>query len=210
MQKNTWTVCAKVPQQAPDVRADDEMMRKRTSKGFPEDEAALFRDAVRDATPLESSARVGSKTESPPPVPVQSLLDGHDALVESLAGALSWDRSIETGEEPSYLRTGLARDVLRKLRRGHWVAQDMVDLHGLNRLEARSLLAEFLGGCLKRGLRCVRVVHGKGLRSPGREPVLKGKAQQWLVQRDEVLAFCEAPKSQGGSGALLVLLKARN
>src|SRR2546428_12688497 len=121
-------------------------MRKRTSNGLPEDEAALFRDAVRDATPLESSARVGSKTESPPPVPIQSLLDGHDALVESLAGALSSDQSMETGEEPSYLRTGLARDVLHKLRRGHWVVQDMVDLHGLNRQEARSLLAEFLGG----------------------------------------------------------------
>ncbi len=183
-------------------------MRKSKSNGFPEDEARLFRDAVRDVTPLESSARVGPKTESPPPVPVQSLLDGHDALAESLAGALSWDQSIETGAEPSYLRTGLARDVLRKLKRGHWVVQDIVDLHGLNRQEARSLLAEFLGGCLKRGLRCVRVVHGKGLRSPRREPVLKGKVQQWLVQRDEVLAFCETPKNLGGSGALLVLLKA--
>ena len=183
-------------------------MRKRTSNGLPEDEAALFRAAVRDATPLESSARVGSMTESPPPVPIQSLLDGHDALVESLAGALSWDQSMESGEESSFLRSGLARDVLRKLRRGHWVVQDVVDLHGLNRQQARSLLAEFLGGCLKRGLRCVRVVHGKGLRSPGREPVLKGKTQQWLAQRDDVLAFCEAPKNQGGSGALLVLLKA--
>jgi DNA-nicking Smr family endonuclease len=185
-------------------------MRKRTKNEVPEDETALFRDAVRDATPLDSSARAGSKTEPPPPVPVQSLLDGHDALVESLTGALTWDHSIETGEEPSFLRTGLGGDVLRKLRRGHWVVQDIVDLHGLNRQEARLLLAEFLGGCLKRGLRCVRVVHGKGLRSPGREPVLKGKVQQWLVQRDEVLAFCEAPKNQGGSGALLVLLKARD
>src|SRR5258708_30103501 len=184
-------------------------MRKRTSSGFPDDEAALFRDAVRDATPLESSARVGSKTESPPPVPVQSLLDGHDALLESLAGAPSWDQSIETGEGPSYLGTGLARDVLRKLRRGHWVVQDMVDLHGLNREGARSLLAEFLGGCLRRGLRCVRVVHGKGLRSPKREPVLKGKVRQWLARREEVLAFFQAPRNQGGSGALLVLLKAR-
>ncbi|HKB73620.1 MAG TPA: Smr/MutS family protein [Burkholderiales bacterium] len=183
-------------------------MRKRTNNGLPEDEAALFRDAVRGATPLESSAQVEPRTQAPPPVAVQSLLDGHDALVESLAGALSWDQSMETGEEPSYLRSGLARDVLRKLRRGHWVVQDLVDLHGLNRQEARLLLAEFLGGCLKRGLRCVRVVHGKGLRSPGREPVLKGKVQRWLAQRDEVLAFCEAPKNQGGSGALLVLLKA--
>jgi len=150
-------------------------MRKRTSNGLPEDEAALFRDAVRDATPLESSARVGSKTESPPPVPIQSLLDGHDALVESLAGALSWDQSMETGEEPSYLRTGLARDVLRQAearalgRAGHC---------RFARAEPASspvVAGEFLGGCLKRGLRCVRVVHGKGLRSPGREPVLKGK-----------------------------------
>jgi DNA-nicking Smr family endonuclease len=181
-------------------------VRKRRSKGLPEDEAALFRDAVRDATPLESLARVEPRTQAPPPVPVQSLLDGHDALVESLAG--SWDQSVETGEEPSYLRSGLARDVLRKLRRGHWIVQDIVDLHGLNREEARSSLAEFLGRCLKRGLRCVRVVHGKGLRSPGREPVLKGKVQRWLAQRDEILAFCEAPKNQGGRGALLVLLKA--
>src|SRR3989442_15701104 len=103
-------------------------MRKRTSNGLPEDEAALFRDAVRDATPLESSARVRSKTESPPPVPIQSLLDGHDALVESLAGALSWDHSMEAGEEPSYLRTGLARAVLRRLRRGHRGGQGSVDL----------------------------------------------------------------------------------
>jgi DNA-nicking Smr family endonuclease len=208
MQKNIWTVCAE-SRNKPRLLAE-EMMRKRTSNGFPEDEAALFRDAVRDATPLESSARARSKTESPPPVPVQSLLDGHDALVESLAGALPWDQSIEPGEVPSYLRTGLGRDVLRKLRRGHWVVQEIVDLHGLNRQEARSLLAEFLGGCLKRGLRCVRVIHGKGLRSPGREPVLKGKVQQWLVQRDGVLAFCEAPKNQGGSGALLVLLKGQD
>jgi len=86
--------------------------------------------------------------------------------------------------------------------------QDVVDLHGLNRPQARLLLSEFLGVCVKRGLRCVRVVHGKGLRSPRREPVLKGKVQQWLLKRDEVLAFCEAPRNQGGSGALLVLLKA--
>src|SRR3989441_7962694 len=173
-------------------------MRKRTSNGLPEDEAALFRDAVRDATPLESSARVGSKTESPPPVPIQSLLDGHDALVESLAGALSWDQSMESGEESSFLRSGLARDVLRKLRRGHWVVQDVVDLHGLNRQQARSLLAEFLGGGLKRGVRCGRVGHGKGLCSPRREAGLEGKTQRWVGQRRDIPPLCRAPEKQGG------------
>ncbi|HLQ02838.1 MAG TPA: Smr/MutS family protein [Burkholderiales bacterium] len=183
-------------------------MRKRANDGSREDDATLFRDAVRDATPLEPSERLWRKGKSVPPVPVQSLLDVHDALAESLTGPISLDQSIETGEELFYLRDGLGRNVLHKLRRGHWVVQDAVDLHGSNRDEARSLLAEFLGGCLKRGLRCVRVIHGKGLRSPKREPVLKGKVRQWLAQRDEVLAFCQAPTNQGGSGALLVLLRA--
>jgi DNA-nicking Smr family endonuclease len=178
-------------------------MRKRPPSDSPEDEAALFREAVRDTTPIEPAARIWRRGKSPPPVPVQSLLDGHDAIAESLDG----EQPTETGEEPSYLRAGLAHDVLRKLRRGHWVVQEVVDLHGLNRPEARLLLAEFLGACVKRGLRCIRVVHGKGLRSPRREPVLKGKVQQWLLKREEVLAFCEAPNNQGGSGALLVLLK---
>lgn len=183
-------------------------MRKRPTRDIPEEEAALFREAVRDATPIRQAPRAIRGTKTPPPVPIQSLLDGHDAVAESLDGPLTWEQSLQTGEEPSFLRTGLGPDVLRKLRRGHWVVQDVVDLHGLNRQEARLLLAEFLVASLKRGLRCVRLVHGKGLRSPGKEPVLKGKVQIWLAKRDEVLAYCEAPRNQGGSGALLVLLKA--
>jgi DNA-nicking Smr family endonuclease len=182
-------------------------MRKQPSKGLAEEEIALFRDAVRDTTPIRPPARVRPEGKSPPPVPVQALLDGHEAVAESLEGPVSEEQSIETGLEPSYLRNGLGRDVLRKLRRGHWVVQDVLDLHGFNREEARMSLAEFLGRCLKRGLRCVRVVHGKGLRSPGKEPILKGKVQLWLSRREEVLAYCEAPANQGGSGALLVLLR---
>jgi DNA-nicking Smr family endonuclease len=183
-------------------------MRKRPAREITEDEVALFREAVRDTTPLRPSPRVARGGRTLPPLPVQSLLDGHDAIAESLGGSLPWEQSVETGEESCYLRAGLGSDVLRKLRRGHWVVQDLVDLHGLNRQEARVLLAEFLRTCLRRGLRCVRVIHGKGLRSPGKEPVLKGKVRVWLLKRDEVLAFCEAPENQGGSGALLVLLKA--
>jgi DNA-nicking Smr family endonuclease len=181
-------------------------VRKRP-RDISEDEVALFREAVRGATPIRSAPRVLQRGKPPLPVPVQSLLDGHEAIAESLEGPLSQEQSIETGQEPSYLRAGLGRDVLRKLRRGHWVVQDALDLHGLNREEARLSLAQFLGACLKRGLRCVRIVHGKGLRSPGKEPVLKGKVQLWLARREEVLAFCEAPANQGGSGALLVLLR---
>jgi len=183
-------------------------VRKHGKTPLPQDEVALFREAVRGATPLRVPARARLQTKSPPPVPVQSLLDAHDALAESVSGPISWEQSMDTGEELTFLRPGLGRDVLKKLRRGHWVVQEELDLHGLNSGQARLLLAEFIGRSSKRGSRCVRVVHGKGLRSPNREPVLKGKVRQWLAQREQVLAYCQAPASQGGSGALLVLLKA--
>ena len=182
-------------------------MRKPPTRGIPEDDTALFREAVRDTIPIRPAARVRHRGRTPPPVPVQSLLDGHETVAESLDGAPSGEHPGETGEEPSYLRSGLGGDVLRKLKRGQWVVQDAIDLHGMNREQARRSLADFLGRCLKRGLRCIRVVHGKGLRSPGKEPVLRGKVQLWLLKRDEVLAYCEAPRNQGGSGALLVLLR---
>ncbi len=183
------------------------ILRKPVKNGLPEDEVALFREAARGATPIKVSARARRQAQLPPPLPVQALLDAHSTLAESVIGPIPWDQSLETGEEIQFLRDGLGRDVLRKMRRGHWVVQDHLDLHGVNRDQARLLLAGFLPSCLKRGLRCVRVVHGKGLRSPNREPVLKGVARQWLARRDEVLAFCEAPANQGGSGALLVLLR---
>src|SRR5207245_11749815 len=157
-------------------------MRKPTKKGLPEDAAALFREAVRDATPLRSPARVQPEPGSLP-LPVQSLLDVHDALAESLTGPISLDQSIETGEELFYLRDGLGRNVLHKLRRGHWDVQDGVDLHGSNRDEARSLLAGVLGGCLKRGLGGGCVVSGKGLRAAQRERVMRGNVVERVGQR---------------------------
>ncbi len=123
---------------------------------------------------------------------------------------LGWEPGQEHEAEQTFLRKGLSSDVLVRLRRGHWSVQAELDLHHLNRDEARDALTEFLNEARTGGLRCVRVVHGKGLSSPNREPVLKGKVRRWLSQRDEVLAYCEAPRHAGGSGAVLVLLKARS
>ncbi len=183
-------------------------MKQRRKIGVPDEELALFRDAVRGATPLKSPARALPEAPPPPPLPVQSLLDRHAALAESASQVFSGNLSTGTGEEAEFRRDGISREVLRKLKRGQWGVQDCVDFHGLNREQARVLLAEFVGRCAKRGLRCVRIVHGKGLSSPGGEPVLKAMVRGWLAMRDDVLAFCQAPASQGGSGALLVLLKA--
>jgi DNA-nicking Smr family endonuclease len=94
------------------------------------------------------------------------------------------------------------------LRRGRWVTQEKLDLHGMNRTEARDAVVTFLAECRDHGYRCVRIVHGKGLSSPGREPVLKGLVLGWLSQRREVLAFCQARAAEGGAGAVMVLLAA--
>ncbi|HUN68056.1 MAG TPA: Smr/MutS family protein [Burkholderiales bacterium] len=161
-----------------------------------------FRRAVAGVKPLKRAKRVALKAPPPAPVPTQRRRDEAAALAESLSGPLSVDDALDAGEEP-YLRDGLPRQLLRKLRRGDWAIQDGVDLHGLTREQASAVVVEFLEQCLARGLRCVRIVHGKGL------GILKAKLRRWLPQREEVLAYCQAPATEGGGGALLVLLKAK-
>ena len=168
-----------------------------------------FRKAVADVEPMRRARRVALRKPAPAPVAEQRRRDELAALAESLAGPTSIEDALDSGEELAYLRDGLSRLLLRRLRRGQWVVQDVLDLHGQNRSQAAALVAAFLRVCAARGLRCVRIVHGKGLGSRNREPVLKAKLRKWLPQRQEVLAYCQAPASEGGSGALLVLLRAK-
>ena len=184
------------------------MKKSRPRAGNPKpDDVSLFQSALPDVTPLAPTRRVHLERPRPKPVAVQRKLDEQAVLVDSLSDAPAWEAGLESGDELLYLRNGLSSQHLRKLRRGHWVVQDHLDLHGLTVPEARQLLAEFLAHCVRDGLRCVRIVHGKGLRSPNREPVLKKKVAGWLMQRDEVLAYCQAPATSGGGGAVLVLLR---
>ena len=174
------------------------------SKDDPSDD---FRAALAGVEPLAEPRRRLLPRPRPRPYPQQTLRDELAALAESLSGPVSLDDAIDSGEELAYLREGLGRDVLRKLRRGHWVVQGELDLHGMNRQHALFHTDLFLKESRKRSLRCVRIVHGKGRGSRNREPVLKGLLRKWLQQRADVLAFSQAPSPQGGSGAVLVLLK---
>jgi DNA-nicking Smr family endonuclease len=173
------------------------------------DDREALRRALAGVKPLAPPRRQALRRPAPPPVPAQTRRDERAVLAESVSGPLSPDEALESGVELSYLRDGMSRQVLRRLRRGHWVVQDHLDLHGMNREEAALQVGAFVRAAAARGLRCVRIVHGKGLGSKNREPVLKGKLRAWLAPRDEVLAYCQAPAAEGGSGALLVLLKAR-
>jgi DNA-nicking Smr family endonuclease len=137
---------------------------------------------------------------------VQHRLDEQAVMREALSDDFDVETLLDTDEALSYRRPGLGPDVVRKLRRGGWRLQGQIDLHGLRREDARQALADFIREANKQGWRCVRVVHGKGLGSPGKTPVLKGRVQSWLVQKKEVLAFVQARPAEGGAGALVVLL----
>lgn len=140
------------------------------------------------------------------PVPEQSRRDTKAVLASLLSDEYE-PADVETGEELFYVRPGLQHSVIRKLRRGQYAIEAELDLHGCTVPQAREKLDAFLRNARGLGKRCVRVVHGKGKTSEGKLPVLKGKVNVWLRQKDDVMAFCSAIPRDGGSGAVYVLLR---
>nr|AOO54635.1 smr protein/muts2 [uncultured bacterium] len=169
-------------------------------KAKPEQDTDLFRQSLEGVTPLKPTDRI-----TPASTP-RKLIPRNTHSKTIIADTLS-DHGASEEPASEYLSNGLNRMTLRKLRRGEWPPQDSIDLHGLNSDAARRLLVEFLHHATQHGLRCVNVVHGKGWRSEGREGILKTLTRHWLAQHPQVLAFCEAPQSAGGGGAVWVLLK---
>jgi DNA-nicking Smr family endonuclease len=173
------------------------------------DFAATFADVRK----LPAGTRVKNTSPQPLPIPRQRIADDAAALIASKYGAEPTPETWEIGQEieagQTFLRKGLGSDILKKLRRGQWSVQSEIDLHGHTIDQAHDALSDFLDASLAHGYRCVRVIHGKGLTSPNREPVLKGRVRAWLSRWDAVLAYCEAPSNAGGGGAVLVLLRGR-
>jgi DNA-nicking Smr family endonuclease len=170
-------------------------------------DAELFRREIGTVAPLTAPPRAPNVRPPPLPFPVQSQRDEQAVLREAISDEFDPEVLLETDETLSYCRPGISREVVKKLRRGDWIVQAQLDLHGMRRDEAREALGEFVHASVKRGLRCLRVIHGKGLGSIGKEPVLKDKVRAWLVQKAEVIAFCQARPHDGGAGAVLVLLQ---
>ncbi len=171
----------------------------------PEDDGALFKASVGPVKPVPHD-RVETELPRPPPRARFRERDEQAVLADMLSDSFD-PGDLETGEELWFARRGLQHRTLKRLRRGQFAIQAECDLHGLTVVEARQALGGFLQECLARGHRCVRVIHGKGLGSHQRIPILKGKVSGWLAQRDEVLAFCSARSVDGGTGAVYVLLK---
>jgi DNA-nicking Smr family endonuclease len=171
------------------------------------DGAVLFRRAVSDAVPLPPPNRAHIARPLPKPIARQRLRDEQQVLIDALSDPWDWEAAVSTGEELVFVRPGVPTAALRKLRRGGWVIRGELDLHGHTGDEARIALAAFLNRCNIEDRRCVRIIHGKGYGSKNRLPVLKNKVRHWLMQREDVLAFCQARTVDGGAGAVIVLLK---
>ena len=171
-------------------------------------EKDLFVRAAGAVQPLPDKRRVLLKKAPSPPRPMQFEQDEKAVLIEAISDEFDVGTLLDTDDLLSFRRPGIGPDVTRKLRRGDWSIQRQLDLHGLRRDEAREHLSFFIRDAFKQGIRCVRVVHGKGLGSPGKAPVLKSRVHSWLVQKQEVLAFVQAKPADGGAGALVVLLMA--
>ena len=194
----------------PQVRAVDNWVPPPSLLDGPvsHDPAELFRQVAGAVAPLKDKNLADVERPVPAPRPRQREEDEREVLREAIEAPLSFEDRLDTGDEAAYLRTGLPRRVLTDLRRGRWVVQGELDLHGLTRDEARASLARFIALSLQQGRRCLRVIPGKGHGSPGRMPVLKHLSRGWLAQREDILAFCQARPHDGGDGALLVLLQA--
>ncbi len=173
-------------------------------------ERRLFELAVGPVLPLNAARRVQHPPTPIEPAPLQRQADERSVMREALSDDFDVETLLHTDDLLSYRTPGLGHDVVRKLREGRWSIQRQIDLHGLRTDEAREALGRFVRETHAQGIRCVRVVHGKGLGSPGREPVLKGRVLRWLVQKREVLAFVQARPAEGGAGALVVLLRPVN
>lgn len=183
-----------------------ERARHEATQRSKEADSALFKRAVGAVHGLPDTGRAEVRASRPEPVPARRQQDEKAVLKESLSDEFDVESLLETDETLSWRRPEIGIDVVRKLRRGVWALQGELDLHGLRTDQAREQTSQFLREAQTKGWRCVRIVHGKGLGSPGKQPVLKDKVKRWLVQSDRVLAFVQARADEGGVGAVVVLL----
>ena len=170
------------------------------------DDVALFRQLMGNARPIDPDVRAPDYKPKPKPRARFRREDEQAVLKESLEADID-DIETGAGEALRFHRPSVGRRTMRKLSRGHFAVQGEIDLHGMTVPEAKAALRQFIEDAVYRGSTCVRVVHGKGLGSGERGPVLKGKVNNWLRRWDAVLAFVSTRQVHGGTGAIYVLLR---
>ena len=181
--------------------------KKNKAKQHKSHSSDSFAEMLGDVKVLARSDKVVHETPKPRPVPTQALRDQEKIMQEELLVSPNEYEEMQPGDTLSYVQPGIQKQVFRKLKRGQYSIEAELDLHGLTRDEAQQHLNEFILEVRDQGIRCVRIIHGKGYGSSNQGPVIKPLVNQWLRKRKEILAFCSARPVDGGTGAVYVLIK---
>lgn len=169
------------------------------------EDSELFRQSI-GAVQRHRDKRSLLEKAKPAPVPYKSREDANQVMDKLLDDPFT-GIELETGDELFYHRPGVQKNTVRKLKKGQYVIQGELDLHGYTVAEAKPVLSRYVKYAISAGKTCIRIIHGKGKGSKNRLPVLKNKVAHWLQQDGDVMAFVSAPANDGGTGAVYVLLK---
>ncbi|MFO7784716.1 MAG: Smr/MutS family protein [Thermodesulfobacteriota bacterium] len=179
------------------------------------EDSRVFIEAMAGVEPLPRRGNKACRAEPASPRPAHPPPDEERAAMEHLRGLVRGSVEMDISLTDEYMEgavKGVGWKTMRRLKRGRFPVQDHMDLHGLTRREAQDRVREFLIESHKTGLRCVLIVHGRGLNSPSSFPVLKEQLPAWFNRgpvRKIVLAFATARPYDGGAGAVYVLLRRR-
>ncbi|MEO8809454.1 MAG: Smr/MutS family protein [Rhodanobacter sp.] len=180
-------------------------MKTRSPDDITDDDRSLFREAIGEVRRFDAATPAPARSK---PAPRPHMLEADEAAVPGELLDMAFDPALlEVGEELSFLRDGYSPKLLRQLKRGQFSVQDDLDLHQMNAAAAQAGIIDFLAAARRSGIRCVRIIHGKGLRSKAAGPVLKHLTDRMLRRRDDIVAFASARPALGGTGAVVVLLK---
>jgi DNA-nicking Smr family endonuclease len=176
----------------------------KKTRDISEEDSALFREAIGDITPMKKTSMLHNKPEAKRKPKKQTAPSPSS---QSLYDSEFEQNVLERGDELFFARPQVSNATLKKLRRGQIRIDEELDLHGMTVEMARKALQEFLTDCHDYSWQCVIIIHGKGIGSDSKKPILKNKVNNWLQQRNDVLAFCSARQADGGTGAIYLLLK---
>ena len=165
-----------------------------------DDNRRAFEEAVRGVKKLHHTKIRLKKIDTP--VKRQPAQVDKDEIILDEKRDLPFVRGEQT---ISYKHESLPHKTLRKLKKGQYNIDAVLDLHGMTVDDARAAVSKFLDECLEHDMHIVLIVHGKGHHSSS--PILKNKLNNWLRGLDFILAFCSANTSHGNRGAVYVLLK---
>lgn len=181
-----------------------ELRIMKKTRNISEADSALFREAIGDITPIKQASILHDKPEAKAKQKKQAAPSSSS---QPLYDSEYEQNLLERGDELFFARPEVSNTTLKKLRRGQIKIDEEFDLHGMTAEMARTALQEFLSECHDYSWRCVIIIHGKGIGSDSKKPVIKNKVNNWLRQRSDVLAFCSATQADGGTGAIYLLLK---